>query len=125
MDKRLIKAQQGELDAVLMYQKLAAKMKNEEDKKILLGLAADEGRHANIISEYTGDKSLKPKSLQANAVVFLYSLLGRKKAFTVISNGEYGAKNSYEPLIKEYSKIENILNDEIRHGDVMKELANK
>ena len=45
---QLLFAQQGELDAVLMYNKLAEKVKDEKDAAAFKQLAAEEGRHASV-----------------------------------------------------------------------------
>ena len=46
---QLIKAQQGELDAVIVYRRLAEAIKDINTKKVLLRIGADEGKHANLI----------------------------------------------------------------------------
>ena len=122
--KTLLGAQQGELDAVLMYQKIAARIKDPDIKAVLLDAAKDEGRHASVFHKLT-NTVLKPKSLQANAVVFLMTILGKKLVFKTISKFEYNAGKSYEPLIKDFPEIESVLKDEIKHGDHMLELSKK
>jgi len=42
---QLIKAQQGELDAVIVYRRLAEAIKDIKIEKVLLRIAADEGKH--------------------------------------------------------------------------------
>ena len=122
--KTLLNAQQGELDAVLMYQKIAKKIKDDEIKAVILDAAKDEGRHASVFHKLTG-VVLNPKSLQANAVEFLMTILGKKFVFKTISKFEYDAGKSYEPLIKDFPEVESVLKDEIKHGDHMLELSKK
>jgi len=122
--KALLGAQQGELDAVLMYQKIAARIKDPDIKAILLDAAKDEGRHASVFHKLT-NVVLKPKSLQANAVVFLMYILGKKRIFKIISSFEYKAKDSYAPLIKDFPEIESVAQDEVKHGDHMLELSKR
>ena len=43
--KELLRSQQGELDAVLMYQRLAKIVKTEEERAAFVQLAKEEGRH--------------------------------------------------------------------------------
>ncbi len=124
MDKHLLKAQKGEMDAVILYQKLATIVKSEEEKQILLQIASDEGKHASILKKYT-NSVVKGSPLKATVVTLLYRVLGRKKAFTIVSSGEYDSVNSYQPLVSKYPDIQEIMNDEKRHGDLMKNLANK
>ena len=56
----LLKSQQGELDAVLMYQALAIAAKDPKDTEVFRTLAAEEGRHAAVFYALTNRK-LKPK----------------------------------------------------------------
>ena len=58
--KVLIKSQQGEIDAVLMYQALARVAKNKHDSEVFLKLASEEGHHGVVFKELTG-QTLKPK----------------------------------------------------------------
>ena len=120
----LLGAQQGELDAVVMYQKLAAKFKDPDIKALLLDAAKDEGRHAAVFHKLT-NKVLKPKSTTANLVLFLMAIIGKKRTFKIISKFEYNTKNSYEPLIPLFPEIESVLQDEFKHGNHMRELSKK
>ena len=60
----LIKSQQGELDAVKMYNALAKIVKDPRDAEIFRQLAAEEGRHAAVFKAMTNEV-LKPKSTKA------------------------------------------------------------
>ena len=50
--KALLRAQQGEVDAVLMYNNLA-EVVNETDAAIFRQLASEEGGHASVFHNYT------------------------------------------------------------------------
>ena len=65
--KECLYAQQGELDAVLMYQELAKVVKDPKDAETFKQLAAEEGRHASVFHELT-QEVLKPKKTKAVAV---------------------------------------------------------
>ena len=120
--KAFIGFQQGELNAVLMYRKFAEITKNEKWKEHYLEAAKDEGRHAAIMSKYTGE-TLKPNALQANVLGILYRILPKKLVHLGISKGEYFGGNGYRPYVKdEYPEIKQMMEDEYRHGDIMKNL---
>ena len=70
-NKVLLKLQQGELDAVLVYRKLAELASSEEEKNVLLSIAADEGRHASIIREYSKE-ILKPCNKSSEEIEAAY-----------------------------------------------------
>lgn len=122
--KMLVGAQQAELNAVLMYKEFAKITKDEELKKIFLAAAADEGKHANILSKHTGEK-LTPKKAQAKVLGCAFRILPKKVIFNLIAQGEYSGGDSYKPHIGKYPDFEEMMNDEYRHGDTFSKLANK
>ena len=116
--KALLYAQQGELDAVAMYNALAKKAKDPKDAATFKQLASEEGRHASVLHAYTG-KVLKPKMTKAIALPILYSLLGRKRLYPIIAKGEYDAVKKYEALVNDFEEVKSVQADEKRHGDTM------
>ncbi|MCR5666638.1 MAG: rubrerythrin [Eubacterium sp.] len=119
--KILVKSQQGELDAVLMYQALADVVKDEHDAETFRKLAAEEGHHAAVFKELTG-QVLTPKKTKAVILPMLYRLLGKKKLYPKIAEGEYAAIKTYQPLVEKFPTVESVKNDEKRHGDTVKAL---
>ena len=115
---QLLFAQQGELDAVLMYNKLAEKVKDEKDAAAFRQLAAEEGRHASVFHAYT-KKVLKPKKTKAVFVPMMYSLVGRKVLYPIIAKGEYDAAKKYIELVPIFPEVESVMHDETRHGDIV------
>ena len=119
--KELLRSQQGELDAVLMYQRLAKVVKTEKEQDTFLLLAKEEGRHASVFHAYTKEV-LKPQKTMARIMPLLYHLLGRKRLYRMIAKGEYDAAVGYEHLITDFPEVENVRNDEKRHGDIVSAL---
>ena len=116
--------QQGELDAVLMYRKLAELTDDAGLKQAFLDAAADEGRHAVICQKYTG-KTLKPSEKLAKLVSKAYRLVPKAILLRGVAIGEYKGGDAYRPYIADYPELEKIMFDEYRHGDVMKGFAKK
>lgn len=116
--KILIKAQQGELDAVKMYNALARVVKDPGDAETFRQLAAEEGHHAAVFKAMTNEV-LKPKSAKAIVVPLLYRVIGKKKLYPIIAKKEYDAKVKYEPVAARFSEVESVKNDEQRHGDTV------
>ncbi len=116
--KTLLKAQQGELDAVLMYLALAKAVKNPGDKKTFLKLAKEEGHHAAVFRKLT-KKILKPKKLKAILLPLLYKILGKKWLYPRIAKGEYAAEKKYIPLAERFPQVKSVQEDEKRHGDTV------
>ncbi|MDO5521892.1 MAG: ferritin family protein [bacterium] len=121
--KSLLKAQQGELDAVVLYRKLAGMIKNEEYKEKFLQVAADEGKHASILKEYTGEV-LTPKNRKANLIATMYKVLGAKFTMKLLSNGELKSIDAYAPLVSEFPNIQTIMDDELKHSKVATDYLN-
>ncbi len=120
--KILLKSQQGELDAVPMYLRLSEVAKDEKLKSIFKQLAAEEGHHAVVFYNLTGEK-LNPKMLKATMLPILQKILGWKILLKIVSRAEYSAYKTYEPVVKMYAEVESVRNDEKRHGDILKEYA--
>lgn len=114
--KAFLSAQQGEINAALMYKEFANITKDSELKKVFLDAAADEGRHANILSKYTNQK-LKPQKAFAKGLGIAFRILPKKVIFYAMYKGEYAGGNGYKPYITEYPEFEAMMNDEYRHGD--------
>ena len=120
--KSLIKAQQGELDAVLLYQSLAKMAKNPNVKEKFTQIAADEGKHAAILRSYTGEK-LTPKNTKALLVSFIYRTLGHSFTCKLLSQGEMKSLPSYQTLVVEFPRIKEIMEDELRHAKITQECS--
>ena len=114
----LLYAQQGELDAVLMYNKLAEAVKDERDAKTFRQLAKEEGGHAQVFHQYT-KQVLKPKKTKAIAVPLLYKSVGKKVLYPIIASQEYAAAKKYVALVNIFPDVESVMNDETRHGDLV------
>lgn len=115
----LVFFQQSEVDAVLMYQKLAAAVKDEKLAEIFRKAAADEGRHAAILRSFTGE-ALKPKNTLALAVSTAAKVTGVGFLLKYIFDFEYAAGKKYIPFVKSYPQIADIIRDECEHGDIMR-----
>ena len=119
--KELLRSQQGELNAALMYQRLAKVVKTDKERNTFLQLAKEEGHHASVFHAYTKE-ALKPKKLMAVVMPIMYRLLGKKRLYPLIAKGEYDAASGYEHLVSDYPEVESVKNDEMRHGDMVASL---
>ena len=116
--KELLRSQQGELNAVLMYQRLAKVVKTEKERDAFLQLAKEEDRHASVFHAYTKEV-LNPKKTMAVIMPLLYRILGKKRLYKLIAKGEYDAAVGYEHLIADFPDVESVKNDEKRHGVIV------
>ena len=116
--KILLKSQQGELDAVRMYQALAEVVKDTKDADTFRKLAAEEGHHAAVFHGLTNE-NLKPKKTLAILMPILYKIIGKKRLYPLIAKGEYAAAENYAPVVEKFPVIESVRKDETRHGDTV------
>ena len=91
------------------------------DAETFRRLAAEEGRHAAVFKNLTG-QTLKPKKTLATLLPILYRLLGRKRLYPIIAKFEYGAADTYAPVAGNYPEVQSVKDDEKRHGDAVTEL---
>lgn len=119
--KELLRSQQGETNAVLMYKRLAQVVKTERERETFLQLAREEGRHASVFHAYT-KQTLKPQKTMSVIMPLLYRLLGKARLYRMIAKGEYDAAVGYEHLIADFPEVESVRNDEKRHGDLVSAL---
>lgn len=122
--KTLLKAQQGELDAVLMYNALADTVKDKHDAETFRRLAAEEGHHASVFKKLT-EQTLTPKKTLARALPVFYKLIGRKCLYPIIARFEYAAVNTYAPVAESFPEVQSVKADEKRHGDTVMALLKK
>ena len=122
--KVLLKAQQGELDAVLMYNALSKVAKLQKDKDTFRQLAKEEGYHASVFHKLT-QREIAPKHTKEILLPILYKILPRSVLYRAIAQGEYAAVKTYAPVAEKFPEVESVKNDEKHHGDTVKGLLNK
>lgn len=113
--KVLIKAQQGEMDAVLMYNNLARVVETKAHKDQLKLMAAEEGKHASILKTYTGE-TLKPKAGKSMVILIILRVLGLKTVTKILSKNEFKAAEKYDPMTEKFKKLKELASDERKHG---------
>ena len=106
--KLLLIFQQSELDAVKMYQVLTEKAAGEDEKQLLRGLGAIEGRHAAVLRGITGVSDLKPTDKMAKPIGLLREKLGKKATYTLLALGEHGAYYLYQPFARKYDALKQV-----------------
>jgi hypothetical protein len=117
----LITAQQGEEDAVYMYEQLAEVVRDEADREAFLRLAGDEKRHSDVFRKYTC-MDVKANPAKGIFVPLMYRVLGKKKVYPIIAKGEYDAAEKYKHIIDDFPEVVEVMNDEVHHGDAVKGL---
>ena len=110
----ILKMQQNELTESVIYEKIAAFAKGEENKTTLLRLAREEKAHYEIWKKYTGE-TMKPEK----GKIFWYTTIARILGFTfavkLMERGEEYAQEEYELLAQEVTESTHIRQQEEEH----------
>jgi len=118
MDKHILdkitRMQHDEITEYHIYNKLAERTKDKDNKKILQDIAEDELRHYNFWNERT-KKDIKPKKWKIYFYYFISIIFGLTFGIKLMERGEEEAQDKYEELIEKFEGAEKILNDEEEH----------
>ena len=114
----LITAQQGEEDAVYMYEQLAKVVRDDADREAFQRLAGDEKRHSDVFKKYSC-MELKANPAKGIFVPLMYRILGKKRVYPIIAKGEYAAAEKYKHIIDDFPEVVEVMNDEVYHGDAV------
>ncbi len=106
--------QQNELTESVVYEKIAAFAKGEENRQTLLRLAKEEKAHYEIWKKYTG-LELKPQLGKVLKFTFLARTLGFTFAVKLMEKGEENAQEEYALLAQEVAESTAIRQQEEEH----------
>ena len=112
------KMQQSELTESVIYEKIAAFAKGEENKKTLLRLAREEKAHYQIWKQYTGIE-MKPQKGKVLRYCLIARILGFTFAVKLMERGEGGAQEQYALLAKEVAESASIRAQEEEHEQAL------
>lgn len=114
----ILRMQQNELTESVIYERIAAFAKGEENRRTLRRMAQEERAHYEIWKKYTGI-AMKPEK----AKVFKYTLLARVLGFTfavkLMERGEENAQKEYELLAREVEESTAICQQEQEHENAL------
>ena len=110
--------QQNELTESVIYEKIAAFAKGEENRQTLLRLAKEEKAHYQIWKGYTGIE-MKPQKAKILKYTFLARTLGFTFAVKLMERGEENAQSEYELLAKEVAESTAIRQQEEEHEQAL------
>jgi VIT1/CCC1 family predicted Fe2+/Mn2+ transporter len=114
--EQLLIAQKTEITEYLVYTKIAKRVKDENNRRIVEEIGKDEKRHYEIWKGYTG-KDVKPNRF----LVWFYStiskLFGITFGFKLMEMGEERAQVNYEKIADEIPEARAVIADEDTHED--------
>ncbi len=110
--------QQNELTESVIYEKIAAFAKGEENRQTLLRLSKEEKAHYQIWKKYTGIE-MKPETGKVLKFTLLARLLGFTFAVKLMEKGEENAQEEYALLAREVSESIAIRQQEEEHENAL------
>ena len=116
--------QQNELTESVIYEKIAAFAKGEENRQTLLRLAREEKAHYQIWQKYTG-LEMQPEGFKVLKYTLLARILGFTFAVKLMERGEEAAQAEYELLAKEVAESTAIRQQEEDHEQALLEMLDE
>lgn len=110
----LTRSQKDEETDSLIYEFMAKKDKNEENKRILRRMAIEEREHAKMWRSFT-KQDVKPDMKLVWWYKFLTIVMGFTFVMKIIQKGEVSATSKYAHIIDEVPEAKKIAEDEHRH----------
>jgi len=114
----ILRMQQNELTESVIYEKIAAFAKGEENRQTLLRLAREEKAHYQIWKRYTG-REMKPETGKVLKFTLLARILGFTFAVKLMERGEENAQEEYALLAQEVAESVTIRQQEEEHEQAL------
>ena len=110
--------QQNELTESVIYEKIAAFAKGEENRRTLMRLSREEKAHYQIWQKYTG-LDMKPEGAKVLKYTLIARILGFTFAVKLMERGEENAQEEYALLAKEVEESAAIRQQEEEHEQAL------
>ncbi len=116
--KLVYQLQKAEMTEYIVYQRIAKRIKDDENRSILLNIAKQEKAHADIWKSFT-KKEAKPNTL----VILFFDILNRIFGYTftlkIMERGEDKANHFYQDISQEIPIATKIANEEEEHEQTL------
>jgi VIT1/CCC1 family predicted Fe2+/Mn2+ transporter len=110
----LLDFQKNEITEHFIYKKLANKIKDEKNKKILEKIANEEKAHYDFFKFYTNEE-VSPNKIKVFFFYWISLIFGLTFGIKLMEKGEESAQISYSLLLSLIPEIKNIIEDEDSH----------
>ena len=113
---KLLYLQQDEINSYHTYNRLAKRIKDEENAKTMRKIAAQELKHYNIWKKYT-EQDLKPQMGKVRFFAFISRILGITFGVKLMEKGEEAAQQAYSEILDTIPEAQEVLREEEEHED--------
>lgn len=121
--EKFVRFQRNEITESIVYERLASIEKDEDNRKTLKQIAAEEMAHYTILQKYTG-KEVTPDYKRIARFYFLARVLGITFAIKLMESSEESAHNSYIKY-PDIPDLQRLALDEEEHEKKLIELINE
>ncbi len=121
---KLLTFQQDEIDSHHIYSRLAPYQKNEDNRKILEHIAADENQHAVTLQSIT-HKDVRPNKRKINFYVLVSRLFGITFGLKLLEREEKSAQEGYASVENEAPQVGEMIKDEETHEQKLINMINE
>ncbi|MDC7234413.1 MAG: VIT1/CCC1 transporter family protein, partial [Spirochaetales bacterium] len=122
--KRLLQEQQDECDAHVLYNKIADRIKDENNAKTLRLMAQDELKHYNRLKSVT-EKELKPRMFKIMLNLWFIRIFGLTFGIKLLEKNESMAVETYGAEDQSLDFMDEIVKDEERHEKELIEMLDE
>src|SRR5690554_4573783 len=112
----LLQAQSNEITEFHIYKRLASRIKDRNNSRILSEIAEDEKRHYNFWKKYTAQER-KPVKLKVFFYYWLAIIFGITFSIKLMEKGEERAQINYTELLSSIPEAEQIIEEEDSHEE--------
>lgn len=116
--------QKNEITEYHIYKKLAGIIKEPDNRKVLLQIAADELRHYHQWKSFTG-VDVKPNQWKIRFYVFICRVFGITFGIKLMESGEEGAQENYRQLEEALPEFAIIEKEENEHENALVAMLNE
>ncbi len=104
----------GETTEAEVYRQLAQLASKEHNRQVLMGIAEDEARHAELIRGILGE-TVRPSRRKIACAVWNARIFGLTFALKLMERGEQKAEAAYLQAVETYPQLAEIARDEAAH----------
>lgn len=122
--KKIKKLQKGEITEYHIYNRISKRVKNIENKNILVNIANDELKHYKIWSNHLQNE-VKPNYFKIIFFSILNFFFGYTFTLKIMESGEENAQEQYDEIAKYLPIALKVLSDEDQHEEELLNMLNE
>ncbi|MGC9397863.1 MAG: VIT1/CCC1 transporter family protein [Anaerolineae bacterium] len=114
IQEKMLDMQKGEITEYHIYSRLARRIQDPKNRRVLQHIGNDEHRHAERLKTHTGQE-VKPNRLRILFYYWIARLFGLTFGMKLMEHGEEDAQEAYSEIAEYVPEIQDIIEDEDRH----------